>query len=310
MTGNETVTVEKLRAFRAVFTQFALTPPHCIGQYPCRVRGIGEVSRRLHLAQHHGGALRSSPRQRVFQQHPVVPCRNFAGGLPAGLLCLVAGIWLAFGCEEMMRVAFSIPWRRIDRAAEESARVVLSPQDFVWAMGSFCALHRKAFDPALLLQQFPAPHTLDALIHAARALGFRIRRRNWTASDMETLPLPCLVLLRPGEAPEGPQAQSADGAETAGGSRLAIVHRADASGISLFPAGGNVPTVYSREDFAKRYAGIAYLISPEPPAVNDPDAVAQAQRAFGFRWFVPELLRHRRIWRDVLIASLVIQVLV
>ncbi|MGA8006034.1 MAG: peptidase domain-containing ABC transporter, partial [Burkholderiales bacterium] len=30
-------------------------------------------------------------------------------------------------------------------------------------------------------------------------------------------------------------------------------------------------------------------------------------RAFGFRWFVPELLRHRRIWRDVLLASLAIQ---
>ncbi len=40
-------------------------------------------------------------------------------------------------------------------------------------MGSFCALHRKAFDPSLLLQQFPAPHTLDTVIHAVRAPRFR-----------------------------------------------------------------------------------------------------------------------------------------
>jgi len=30
---------------------------------------------------------------------------------------------------------------------------------------------------------------------------------------------------------------------------------------------------------------------------------------FGFRWFIPELLKHKRVWRDVLTASLVIQLL-
>ncbi len=33
------------------------------------------------------------------------------------------------------------------------------------------------------------------------------------------------------------------------------------------------------------------------------------ERRFGFRWFVPELLKHKGIWREVLIASLVIQLL-
>jgi ABC-type bacteriocin/lantibiotic exporter with double-glycine peptidase domain len=30
------------------------------------------------------------------------------------------------------------------------------------------------------------------------------------------------------------------------------------------------------------------------------------RKPFGFRWFVPELLKHRSIWRDVLLASLAI----
>jgi subfamily B ATP-binding cassette protein HlyB/CyaB len=33
------------------------------------------------------------------------------------------------------------------------------------------------------------------------------------------------------------------------------------------------------------------------------------RRPFGFRWFVPELLKHRAIWREVLIASLVLQLI-
>jgi subfamily B ATP-binding cassette protein HlyB/CyaB len=46
---------------------------------------------------------------------------------------------------------------------------------------------------------------------------------------------------------------------------------------------------------------------PKPPA--DPDAAAAAPRAFGFGWFVPELLKHRAVWRDVLGASLLLQLL-
>ena len=30
---------------------------------------------------------------------------------------------------------------------------------------------------------------------------------------------------------------------------------------------------------------------------------------FGFKWFVPELLKHRKVWRDVLWASLLLQLL-
>jgi ATP-binding cassette, subfamily B, bacterial HlyB/CyaB len=43
--------------------------------------------------------------------------------------------------------------------------------------------------------------------------------------------------------------------------------------------------------------------------VKDPDAASDPRARFGFRWFIPELLKHRSVWRDVLAASLVIQVL-
>ncbi|MES2181292.1 MAG: hypothetical protein V4493_04240 [Pseudomonadota bacterium] len=51
-----------------------------------------------------------------------------------------------------------------------------STEDMIWAMGSFCALNRKPFDAELLVKQFPPPYTSDLIIHAARALGFRIKR--------------------------------------------------------------------------------------------------------------------------------------
>ncbi len=41
----------------------------------------------------------------------------------------------------------------------------------------------------------------------------------------------------------------------------------------------------------------------------DPDSAGLIRRRFGFRWFIPELLKHQGIWRDVVLASLVIQLM-
>ena len=71
--------------------------------------------------------------------------------------------------------------------------------------------------------------------------------------------------------------------------------------------------------------GPAWLLAPEAPALRADDAfeghgantgssAPQASKAskdakpFNFRWFVPELLRHKRVWRDVLLASLMLQI--
>src|SRR5258706_1857372 len=48
------------------------------------------------------------------------------------------------------------------------------------------------------------------------------------------------------------------------------------------------------------------IAQPEEPGARD---AALTDRPFGLRWFVPELLRHKALWREVLAASLVLQVI-
>src|SRR5262249_43006975 len=55
--------------------------------------------------------------------------------------------------------------------------------------------------------------------------------------------------------------------------------------------------------------GIGWLVAPSAEEVRDPDAAAGVSRRFGFGWFVPELLKHCRVWRDVLLASLALQLI-
>ena len=206
---------------------------------------------------------------------------------------------------------------RADAVRSSSSFASLSTEDVVWTLGSFCALHRKPFDPELLVKQFPPPYTADVLIHAARALGFRIKRRNGSATMVKRLSFPCLVLITEAAAPaedtDTPQKSEDKTGENREASstslRPAIVAQATGDSLVLFSAGSNTPQTVNESEFAARFAGVAFQLTPEAAALSDPDNALAHQRTFGFRWFVPELLKHKRVWRDVLIASFIIQLL-
>jgi subfamily B ATP-binding cassette protein HlyB/CyaB len=155
-----------------------------------------------------------------------------------------------------------------------------------------CALHHRAFDAQLLLRELPAPPlTTDALIAAAKSLQFRIQRRDVSRSALAKSTMPCLAVLR--------------GDSTA---HLALIVKVDDTQVMLFRAGTNQGSVLTHAEFDREYTGSVFHLAPLAGAVADPDGVPRS-REFGFRWFIPELLKHRRVWRDVLIASLFIQLL-
>lgn len=57
-------------------------------------------------------------------------------------------------------------------------------------------------------------------------------------------------------------------------------------------------------------AGLLMVAESDPPQVEQAHgeaAVSTAHKPFGFSWFIPEIVRHKRLWRDVLLASLTIQ---
>ncbi|HUN69887.1 MAG TPA: peptidase domain-containing ABC transporter [Burkholderiales bacterium] len=159
--------------------------------------------------------------------------------------------------------------------------------DLLWALASLCGVQRVPFDARMTLQQFPPPLNLASLIHAASALGLRLSRRALAARDLKHSALPVLALRKEGA-----------------GARLALVLSADANTV-LVAERDSVPRDISLRDFAARYEpGVLLVEAPEEGVARD-DALTN--RPFGLRWFVPELLRHKAIWREVLAASLVLQ---
>lgn len=174
---------------------------------------------------------------------------------------------------------------------------VLSPDEFVWGLGSICALNRIAFDPKLVLSQFPLPHTSDAFIRAIRHIGFKSKAVVCQPHKLQNLSFPCFAFVK-----------SKNEEDT---TSVSIVLLSDATSeyVMMFEPGTNVPIKLLLESFSERYQGTIVLAAKSMEKLDDPDALEGEKGSFGFGWFLPELFKHKKVWRDVLLASLVIQLL-
>ncbi len=156
-----------------------------------------------------------------------------------------------------------------------------------WALRALSMLHRRPFDAELVAREFPPPHAANVLIHAAVRLGFNARSVSAPVHTLAGLPLP--ALLGVGEA-------------------HAMLLRVDGDRVLWLQEGHIEPDTVSMEQLAAVYDGRCYLFKPLDTAPADPDA-ARAAPTFGFRWFVPEFMKHRKVWHEVLGASLILQLL-
>ncbi len=114
-----------------------------------------------------------------------------------------------------------------------------------------------------------------------------------------------------------------------------ILSRDDQRLLVLYPNQAEPVTVsIEAQDFASRITGDFLMVRKAEVAVTDEDGIHQshigshsahantkahapsnngagvakgAVKAFGFRWFIPELLKYKNIWSEVLLASLIIQ---
>ncbi|MES2742036.1 MAG: peptidase domain-containing ABC transporter [Pseudomonadota bacterium] len=190
---------------------------------------------------------------------------------------------------------------------------ILEQDKFFWALQAVCALHRKPFSLELAQQQVAAPYTIRALMRAGELFGFDTILRKLRAEQLHKGSFPLLAWLR--YQPTVPQA-AVDGvapsaASTAADIRPALLLQADTTQVLLIEPGDASPRTIGMAEFQRDYTGQATRITPRADAGTDPDSeeAARQARKFGFSWFVPELLKHKKLWQEILLASLVIQLI-
>lgn len=158
-----------------------------------------------------------------------------------------------------------------------------------WILSSACALNRLAFDEALFRQRFPGSLTPEGLASAGAELGLDVHIQSRGLGAVLAWQLPVFLRVQ--------------------GDGWLLVLNADETHVAVLEAGAVAPERWTIEVLRTRYAGTALAVKPRAKEAVDPDGIAPHAARFGLRWFWPELRKHRTIWRDVLLASLVMQLM-
>ena len=177
--------------------------------------------------------------------------------------------------------------------------------DLLWILGSLCQIHRIPFDAALVAWQYPPPHSTATFIDAASAFGFKVGACDASMHGVATLTFPLVAWLLEPAADGGADADSATAAQCR---RLTLMVRGDDQRLLYFAAGSDTPETLPVTEFAQRFEPLVWLVTREHAhGVMDDESDVREPGNFGFRWFIPELVKHKTVWRDVLAASLVLQ---
>ncbi len=195
---------------------------------------------------------------------------------------------------------------RSNGAMEEEVSGKFTLPDFLWLVGSFCQLHGVPFDQVLLQRQFPPPCTRSSMHGAFSALGFKTGTIQ-VVPDLfadPAVPYPVIGYLQ--ETVESGPEQDVHLAPI-------LIVKADLERVLFFRPGAQAAETCALADISDILARTLTVVVGDPAGQVDSKTSLGAAKdmvgpeKFGFRWFIPELMKHRAIWRDILIASLLLQ---
>ena len=181
--------------------------------------------------------------------------------------------------------ALAVAWRRGGEAwtcGHQACRPRCgADRGFVWALAACAGCTALPSIAALVLKQFPPPYDLPTLLRAAQACGLKAGLAG-RAGRRARAACRC-----PASASFAPS------------SRRTIPRRRSrrcwcaptASACSIFSPARKRRAPCRCGEFAERFEDTVLLAAPASPRRTI--RTAAQKRAFGFRWFVPELARHR-----------------
>lgn len=201
----------------------------------------------------------------------------------------------------------------------------LGKQGFVWGLSALCQLNRVPFDAELLLRRFTPPYDLAALQQAAIELGFKVSCQSVPLTDIHPSALPVLAILDPvphSESLPGSPNESLqklhplDGvaSEVPSDHRLALILKIDDERVLCVYEGNSTPENVLLDRFNQETTGQVLFakqrieqIAEDGSSAKGTDGQLKPDAKFSFKWFIPELLKHKKIWREVLAASFAMQ---
>jgi subfamily B ATP-binding cassette protein HlyB/CyaB len=188
-------------------------------------------------------------------------------------------------------------------AASASPGEALPPAGLA-ALQALCAIaryHHIAADPANVAHQLgltaSSPVGTHDLLRAAQHLGLQAKLSTTTVERLALTPLPALAHMR---TPEG-GLRTVILAQTDG--QRVLLQDPGASAASSAPGASGAatrPVIESMEAFARHWTGELILIASRA-------SLAGELAKFDFSWFIPSLVKYRKLLGEVLLISFMLQ---
>ncbi|WP_175870538.1 type I secretion system permease/ATPase [Burkholderia sp. BCC0397] len=170
-------------------------------------------------------------------------------------------------------------------APEKNEELSQAPVDSALScLVTIARFHGIATDAAQLRHaaaQGDQPFDADALILCARSIGLKARVVPLRIDRLDRSPLPALCLDKDG--------------------RHFIVARRDGSSVLVFEANSSQPTLQSLDEIAYRSTGNMLLFTSRASLTGE-------LARFDFSWFVPAVVKYRKLLLEVLAISFVLQI--
>ena len=173
---------------------------------------------------------------------------------------------------------------------EEGAGSQKSMQSGLAALCAIARFHQVAADPANLAHQLglspSAEITTQDLLRAAKHLGLKAKLSATTSERLALTPLPALAQVR----------------STYGSVRTVILAQTDGQRVLLQDPSvpGGRPTIESMDVFASQWTGELILITSRA-------SLTGSLAKFDFSWFIPSLIKYRKLLGEVLLISFMLQ---
>ena len=165
------------------------------------------------------------------------------------------------------------------------------------AMCAIARFHQVAADPETLAHHLglssAEPISTDDLLRAAKHLGLKAKRSRSSVDRLGLVPLPALALMRTNTQTDDASLRVVILAQSDG---QRVLYQDVASG-----SGGKAgPTIESAESFNAHWTGELILITSRATLVG-------ALAKFDFTWFIPSLVKYRKLLGEVLLISFMLQ---
>jgi subfamily B ATP-binding cassette protein HlyB/CyaB len=179
----------------------------------------------------------------------------------------------------------------VQKSGEEPPAKAAQPASSLAALCAIARFHQIAAEPATLAHQLgltpSAAITTDDLLRAAKHLGLQAKLSRTTPERLPLTPLPALVLMR---------------SEEGIASKAVILAQCDDKRVLLqdMSATPPRPVIEPLEVFTAQWTGEIILVTSRA-------ALAGELAKFDFSWFVPALVKYRKLLGEVLLISFMLQ---